>query len=134
MSQVIVAKRRILYHLIQRLKMSRRDQNWDVPESTIPQSSKKELPWFVCAAITTGLIAFCYEYSESLEDTSTSTSKGAQRVSHPSKSRDLTPFKYYRGQRTLTRRRGRPWNPTARIVTWGSKIILRGSSSNGDTR
>ena len=62
--------------------MSRKDQSFDVPEPTIPQSSKKELPWFVCAAITTGLIAFCYEYSESLEDKSTSTSKGAQRVSN----------------------------------------------------
>jgi len=69
--------------------MSRKDQNFDVPEPTIPQSSKKELPWFVCAAITTGLIAFCYEYSESLEDKSTSTSKGAQRVSHPTESRDF---------------------------------------------
>ena len=69
--------------------MNRKDQNFDVPEPTTPQSSKKELPWFVCAAITTGLIAFCYEYSESLEDNSTSTSKGAQRVSHPTKSRDF---------------------------------------------
>lgn len=69
--------------------MSRRDQNCDVPESTIPQSSKKELPWFVCAAITTGLIAFCYEYSESLEDKSTSTSHGAQRVSHPTERREF---------------------------------------------
>ena len=69
--------------------MSRKDQSFDVPEPTIPQSSKKELPWFVCAAITTGLIAFCYEYSESLEDKSTSTSKETQRVSHPTESRDF---------------------------------------------
>lgn len=69
--------------------MSRKDQSSDVPEPSIPQSSKKELPWFVCAAITTGLIAFCYEYSESLEDKSTSTSKGAHKGSHPTESRDF---------------------------------------------
>ena len=34
----------------------------------------------------------------------------------------------------MTKRRGRLWNLTARIVTWDSKIILRGSSSSGDTR
>ena len=52
---------------------------------------------------------------------------------HPP-SRDLTPFKNCRGQRTLTRRNARLWNPTARIVTWDWKITLRGLSSNGDTR
>ena len=34
------------------------------PEQRIPYSSKKELPWFVCAAITTCLVMICYAYSE----------------------------------------------------------------------
>ena len=34
----------------------------------------------------------------------------------------------------MTRRNARRWNPTARIATWGSKIISRGLSSSGDIR
>ena len=70
--------------------MSQKNQNSEVPEPMTPRSSRKELPWFVCAAITTGLVAFCYEYSESLEDSSTLTSKGAQRTSHPTEKSDFS--------------------------------------------
>ena len=60
--------------------MDQKFQSSDVPESTIPRASKKELPWFVCAAITTCLVVICYEYSESLEDNPTNTSKGATKT------------------------------------------------------
>ena len=32
---------------------------------------QKQLPWFVCAAITTCLVMICYEYSESQNDSTT---------------------------------------------------------------
>ena len=36
-------------------------------------ASQKQLPWFVCAAITTCLVMICYEYSEAQNDSSTDT-------------------------------------------------------------
>ena len=33
--------------------------------------SQKQLPWFVCAAITTCLVMICYEYSEAQSDSTT---------------------------------------------------------------
>ena len=39
--------------------------------------SQKQLPWFVCAAITTCLVMICYEYSEAQNDSTTdNTSEG----------------------------------------------------------
>ena len=70
--------------------MDQKFQSSDVPESTIPRSSKKELPWFVCAAITTCLVVICYEYSESLEDSPTNTSKGAKRTVQTTRNSDVS--------------------------------------------
>ena len=33
--------------------------------------TQKQLPWFVCAAITTCLVMICYEYSEAQNDSTT---------------------------------------------------------------
>ena len=62
--------------------MNQKHQNCEVPDSSTQRASKKELPWFVCAAITTCLVVICYEYSESLEDNSSSTNKAAGNVPH----------------------------------------------------
>ena len=70
--------------------MDQKFQSCDVPESTIPRASKKELPWFVCAAITTCLVVICYEYSESLEDTPTDRSKGATKTVQTTKNSDFS--------------------------------------------
>ena len=70
--------------------MDQKFQSSDVPESTIPRSSKKELPWFVCAAITTCLVVICYEYSESLEGSPTNTSKGAKRTVQTTRNSDVS--------------------------------------------
>ena len=67
--------------------MDQKFQSCDVPESTIPRASKKELPWFVCAAITTCLVVICYEYSESLEDSPRNTSKGATKTVQTTRNR-----------------------------------------------
>ena len=50
-------------------KMEPDDKNTDfvASEPNISSGTRKELPWFVCASITTCLVVFCYEYSESLE-------------------------------------------------------------------
>ena len=40
-------------------------------DPNISGGTRKELPWFVCASITTCLVVFCYEYSESLEPSQT---------------------------------------------------------------
>ena len=68
--------------------MNQKHQNCEVPDSSTQRASKKELPWFVCAAITTCLVVICYEYSESLEDNSSSTNKAARKVPHPAGMKD----------------------------------------------
>ena len=44
--------------------------------------SQKQLPWFVCAAITTCLVMICYEYSEAQNDST--TDNNPERNSDPS--------------------------------------------------
>ena len=70
--------------------MDQKFQSSDVPESTLPRASKKELPWFVCAAITTCLIVICYEYSESLEDDPKNTSKGSKKTVSTTRNSDVS--------------------------------------------
>ena len=48
-------------------------------DTNITGRSQKQLPWFVCAAITTCLVMICYEYSEAQNDSTTDHSPERNR-------------------------------------------------------